>query len=151
MTLFFTNQFRQKIGLVFGDPRTTPGGNALKFYASVRLEISRKERVKIDGIDMGNTTKVKVVKNKVAPPFQECEFDILWGQGIDVGSEVLAMALARNIVTKSGSYINFPNGTRVQGFTAAAQAVTDEPGQLALLLAAIKTTPSALPKVKGDE
>src|SRR5947207_4894821 len=106
-TLIFINQLRQKIGVVFGNPETTTGGNALKFYASVRLDVRRIGQVKIGEDPIGNRTRVKVVKNKCARPFQEAEFEIRWGTGIDHASDLLDVAIERGVVDKSGAHLTF--------------------------------------------
>jgi recombination protein RecA len=106
-TLIFINQLRQKIGVVFGNPETTTGGNALKFYASVRLDVRRISQIKVGEDPIGNRTRVKVVKNKMAPPFQEAEFEIRWGAGIDHPTDLLDLAIARGIVDKSGAHLTF--------------------------------------------
>jgi recombination protein RecA len=106
-TLIFINQLRQKIGVVFGNPETTTGGNALKFYASVRLDVRRIGQVKVGEDAIGNRTRVKVVKNKCAPPFQEAEFEIRWGTGIDHAADLLDLAIVRGVVDKSGAHLTF--------------------------------------------
>src|SRR5882724_3858410 len=106
-TLIFINQLRQKIGVVFGNPETTTGGNALKFYASVRLDVRRIGPVKVSDESVGNRTRVKVVKNKCAPPFQEAEFEIRWGTGIDHAADLLDLAISRGVVDKSGAHLTF--------------------------------------------
>jgi recombination protein RecA len=111
-TVIFINQIRMKIGVVFGNPETTTGGNALKFYASVRLEIRRSASIK-EGTDViGSRTKVKVVKNKMAPPFREAEFDMMYGEGISKTGELIDMAVEANLVDKSGAWYSY-NGERI--------------------------------------
>jgi len=106
-TIMFINQLRQKIGVVFGNPETTTGGNALKFYASVRLDVRRIGQIKVGEDPIGNRTRVKVVKNKCAPPFQEAEFEIRWGTGIDRATDLLDLAILRGVVDKSGAHLTF--------------------------------------------
>jgi recombination protein RecA len=110
--LFFINQLRQKIGVQFGNPETTTGGNALKYYASVRLDVRRVGAVKEGEQAVGNRTRVKVVKNKLAPPFQTVEFDIRYGHGIDAVGDLVDLAVTRNVLEKNGSHYSF-GGERI--------------------------------------
>jgi recombination protein RecA len=114
-TLIFINQLRQKIGVVFGNPETTPGGQALKFYSSVRLDVRRIGKVTLGESVVGNRTRVKVVKNKVAPPFTEAEFDIRWGVGIDVLADLVESAQAAGVIEKSGTHFTFAGKSIGQG------------------------------------
>jgi recombination protein RecA len=123
----FTNQLREKIGVMFGNPETTPGGRALKFYSSVRLDIRRIETLK-EGVEaIGNRVRVKVVKNKVAPPFKQAEFDIIYGQGISWEGTVLDAALERKVVQKSGSYFSFDDERLGQGRQNATAFLREHP------------------------
>ena len=121
----FINQLREKIGVMFGNPETTTGGNALKFYASVRLDVRRTTQIKDGEEALGNRTKVKVVKNKMAPPFKKAEFDIVYGEGISHSGEVLDLGVELEIIEKSGSWFSY-NGSRLaQGREAAKQMLKD--------------------------
>jgi recombination protein RecA len=123
-TCIFTNQIREKIGVMFGNPETTPGGKALKFYASVRIDIRRINAIKQpDGTVVGNRTKVKIVKNKVAPPFTEAEFDIMYNEGISNVGALLDLALEKNILEKRGSWISYKGQQLAQGRDAAKEAL----------------------------
>ena len=123
----FINQLREKIGVMFGNPETTTGGNALKFYASVRLDIRRQTQVKDGEEAIGNHVKVKVVKNKVAPPFRAAEFDIIFGEGISKTGEIIDMGTELGIVQKSGSWYSYKNDKLGQGRDAVKQLLVDNP------------------------
>jgi recombination protein RecA len=123
----FINQLREKIGVMFGNPETTTGGNALKFYASVRLDIRRSTQLKEGETVMGNRTRVKVVKNKVAPPFRLAEFDILYGEGISRLGEVIDLGVEHNIIKKSGSWFSYEDQKLGQGRDAVKQIFIDNP------------------------
>jgi recombination protein RecA len=123
----FINQLREKIGVMFGNPETTTGGNALKFYSSVRLDIRRMAQIKDGEEAIGNRVKVKVVKNKVAPPFRSAEFDIVFGEGISKNGEIIDMGVELNIVQKSGSWFSYNNDKLGQGRDAVKQLLSDNP------------------------
>lgn len=125
--VIFINQIRMKIGVVFGNPETTTGGNALKFYASVRLDIRRIGAIKKGEEVIGNQTRVKVVKNKVAPPFKQCEFDILYNEGISKEGELVDMGVATNVVEKSGAWFSFKKDRIGQGKDNARQFLKEHP------------------------
>ena len=144
-TVFFINQIRMKIGVIFGSPETTTGGNALKFYSSVRLDIRRIGALKDGETMIGNRTRVKVVKNKMAPPFREAEFDILYGAGISRPHEVLDLGVERGLVEKSGAWFTL-NGERVgPGREKAVEALRANPVLLADLEQRIRTAAAAAP------
>lgn len=126
-TAIFINQLREKVGIMFGNPETTPGGRALKFYASVRLDVRRVETLKIGNEMVGNRTKVKVVKNKVAPPFKEAEFDIIYGEGISREGNILDVAVNLDIVNKSGAWFSYSNQRIGQGRENAKQYLKENP------------------------
>lgn len=144
-TAIFINQLREKIGVMFGNPETTTGGNALKFYASVRLDIRRATQIKSGDEVIGNHAKVKVVKNKVAPPFRQAEFDIMYGEGISKVGEVLDMSVEKGIVNKSGSWYSYNDSKLGQGRDAVKEVLKDNPELAeeieAKIVAAIKGEP----------
>lgn len=126
-TAIFINQLREKIGVMFGNPETTTGGNALKFYASVRIDIRRSTQIKNGDEVIGNHSKVKVVKNKVAPPFRQAEFDIMYGEGISKVGEILDMGVEKGIVNKSGSWYSYNDSKLGQGRDAVKEVLKDNP------------------------
>ncbi|MBQ8568410.1 MAG: recombinase RecA [Oscillospiraceae bacterium] len=123
----FINQVREKIGVMYGNPETTPGGRALKFYASVRIEVRKSEVIKNGSEIVGNRTKCKIVKNKVAPPFKECEFDMLYGQGVSRTGEVIDMAAELDVVKKSGAWYSYKDQKIGQGREAAKDYIKNNP------------------------
>ena len=134
----FINQLREKIGVMFGNPETTTGGNALKFYASVRLDIRRQAQIKDGENVVGNHVKVKVIKNKVAPPFRTAEFDIMYGEGISKAGEIVDLGVEYNIVKKSGSWFSYGETKLGQGRDAVKQLIIDNPELAAELEEKIK-------------
>ncbi|MBO6297099.1 MAG: recombinase RecA [Prevotella sp.] len=126
-TCIFINQMREKIGIMFGNPETTTGGNALKFYASVRIDIRKSTQIKDGEQVFGNLTKVKVVKNKVAPPFRKCEFDIMFGEGISKVGEIIDLGVEYNIIQKSGSWFSYQDSKLAQGRDATKDLLRDNP------------------------
>ena len=138
-TVIFINQLREKIGIMFGNPETTTGGNALKFYASIRLDIRRSTQIKSsDGVVMGNKTRVKIVKNKVAPPFKLAEFDIMYGEGISKVGEIIDLAVEAEIINKSGSWFSY-DGTKLgQGRDAVKILLKDNPDLMETLETKLK-------------
>lgn len=126
-TCIFINQMREKIGIMFGNPETTTGGNALKFYASVRIDIRKSTQIKDGEQVFGNLTKVKVVKNKVAPPFRKCEFDIMFGEGISKVGEIIDLGVEYNIIQKSGSWFSYQESKLAQGRDATKDLLRDNP------------------------
>ena len=126
-TCIFINQLREKIGVMFGNPETTTGGNALKFYASVRIDVRKGTPIKNGDEVLGNLTKVKIVKNKVAPPFRKCEFDIMYGEGISKSGEIVDLGVDTGIIKKSGSWYSYNNTRLAQGRDATKQLMLDNP------------------------
>ncbi|MBS1525697.1 MAG: recombinase RecA [Bacteroidetes bacterium] len=141
----FINQLREKIGVMFGNPETTTGGNALKFYASVRLDIRRISQIKDTDEVSGNRVKVKIVKNKVAPPFRIAEFDIMFGEGVSKAGEIIDLGVDYNIIKKSGSWFSYGDARLGQGRDAVKQLLLDNPELMEELEAKIKET------VTGDK
>ena len=123
----FINQLREKIGVMFGNPETTTGGNALKFYASVRIDVRRVTQLKDGEEALGNRTRVKVVKNKMAPPFKKAEFDIVYGEGISKVGEVIDLGVEYNVISKSGSWFSYNDQKLAQGREATKQLLKDNP------------------------
>jgi recombination protein RecA len=148
--LVFINQIREKIGVMFGNPETTTGGRALKFYSSVRLDIRRIAAIKDGDTVVGNRTKVKVVKNKVAAPFREAEFDIIYGEGVSKEGDLLDLGVAQNMIEKSGSWFSYKGERIGQGRENARQFLKDNADirqtvdtDLRKLLGLVKTEPAA--------
>ena len=136
-TCIFINQLREKIGVMFGNPETTTGGNALKFYASVRLDIRRIGQIKDGDSVVGNQTRVKVVKNKIAPPFRKAEFDIMFGEGISASGEIVDLGVEYDIIKKSGSWFSYGDSKLAQGRDGAKQIIKDNPELAAEITAKI--------------
>ncbi len=147
--VIFTNQLREKIGVMFGSPETTTGGNALKFYASVRLDIRRIQAIKAGNDVIGNRTRVKVKKNKVAPPFTECEFDIMYNEGISKTGDVLDLAIDRNLLDKRGAFIRYGDTLLGQGRENAKVYLAQNPEMLFDLESQIRQL-AGLPAIRAD-
>ena len=138
--LVFINQIREKVGVMFGNPETTSGGRALKFYASVRLDVRRGDAIKVGADTVGNRTKVKVVKNKVAPPFKQAEFDIMYGKGISASGNILDLAAAMDIIKKSGSWYSYQGERIGQGRENTKEYLEKNPQVMAEIEALIRAT-----------
>ncbi len=150
--IVFINQLREKVGIMFGNPETTPGGRALKFYSSVRLDIRKVENIKQDGEVVGSRAKVKVVKNKVAPPFREAEFDIVYGKGISRSGNILDLGVNLDIVEKSGAWFGYAGDRIGQGRENAKKYLEDNPKVMAEIEEKIrKNFDQAFEKSLGDE
>ena len=137
-TIIFINQLREKVGVMYGNPETTSGGRALKFYASIRLDIRRTEAIKSGADVTGNTCRVKVVKNKVSPPFKQCEIDIIYGEGISKDSEILDRCVQLGIIKKSGSWFEYDGSKIGQGRESAKEYIKSNEDVKAELLKKIK-------------
>ncbi len=148
-TCIFINQLREKIGVMFGNPETTPGGRALKFFSSVRMDIRRKDTIKERGEIIGNRVGVKIVKNKVAPPFKQCEFDIMYGEGISKEGCVLDMGIDCGIVNKAGAWYTYGNERLGQGRENAKEFLRQNPQYLETIEAQVREA-CGLPVVKTD-
>jgi recombination protein RecA len=150
-TAIFINQLREKVGVMFGSPETTTGGRALKFYSSVRLDIRRIETLK-DGTDaVGNRTRVKVVKNKVAPPFKQAEFDMLYGQGISKEGSLIDVGVEQGIVRKSGAWYTYDGDQLGQGKENARKFLKENPDVAGEIEKRIKEKLGVGPKLDADE
>lgn len=146
----FINQIREKVGVMFGNPETTPGGRALKFYSTIRLEVRRAEQIK-DGTNIiGNRARIKVVKNKVAPPFKKAEVDIMYGKGISQSGELVDMAVEKDIIDKSGSWYSYGEDRIGQGRENAKKYVEDHPDMYSEVLKKVRTA-YGIPDADGDD
>jgi len=148
----FINQLREKIGVMFGNPETTTGGNALKFYASIRLDIRRIGQIKEGDAVVGNRTRVKVVKNKVAPPFRMAEFDIMYGEGISKVGEIVDLGVEHSIIKKSGSWFSYGDTKIGQGRDAVKTLLNDNPDLMEEIEGKIREAlSSGMPVIAGEE
>ena len=136
--VIFINQLREKVGVMYGNPETTSGGRALKFYASIRIDIRRTEAIKSGTDIVGNTCRIKIVKNKVAPPFKQCEVDIIYGQGISKQGEILDLAVQYDVIHKSGSWFEYDGNKIAQGRDSAKQYLKNNPEVTNIILEKIK-------------
>ncbi len=149
--VIFINQLREKVGIMFGNPETTTGGRALKFYSSMRIDVRRVETIKNGGEAIGNKTKVKIVKNKVAPPFKEAEFDIIYGEGVSKSACILDMAVKFDLVEKSGAWYNYNDDRIGQGKENAKKYLSDNPEIMDILEEQIREKMKAETMVDPDE
>jgi recombination protein RecA len=156
-TVIFINQIREKIGVMFGNPETTPGGRALKFYASVRIDVRRTGTIKDGEVSIGNRTRARVVKNKIAPPFREAEFDIMFDRGISYEGDLLDLGVLSNVVEKSGAWFNYKSVRLGQGRENSKQFLADNPDVGAEIREAVLTSkgvlgkrPAAAPPAEGE-
>jgi len=150
-TVIFINQIREKIGVMFGNPETTPGGRALKFYASVRIDIRRTGTIKEGEVSIGSRTRARVVKNKIAPPFRDAEFDIMFDRGISYEGDLLDLAVLANVVEKSGAWFNYKTTRLGQGRENAKQFLCDNPDLSAEIRAAVLQSKGLLDAKKSTE
>lgn len=141
--IIFINQLREKVGVLYGNPETTSGGRALKFYSSIRIDIRRTEALKNGSDIFGNTCKVKIVKNKVAPPFRQCEIDIIYGQGISKEAEVLDLAVNAGLIKKSGAWFEYKGSKIAQGRDSAKEYLKSNPDVMEELIKGIKENPES--------
>jgi recombination protein RecA len=149
--VIFINQLREKVGVMFGNPETTTGGRALKFYASVRLDVRRVEALKQAGEVIGNHTRVKIVKNKVAPPFREAEFDIMFGKGISKEGDILDLAANVGIISKSGAWYAYEGDKIGQGRENAKTYLRENPEFCAMIEEQVRAHYFAQPEPEADE
>jgi recombination protein RecA len=145
-TVIFINQIREKIGVMFGNPETTPGGRALKFYASVRIDVRRTGTIKDGEVAIGNRTRARVVKNKIAPPFREAEFDIMFDRGISYEGDLLDLGVLANVVDKSGAWFNYKSVRLGQGRENSKQFLADNPDIAAEIREAVLASKGLLNK-----
>ena len=150
-TAIFINQLREKVGIMFGNPETTPGGRALKFYASVRLDVRRSETLKNGGEAIGNVVKIKVVKNKVAPPFKTAVVNMIFGEGISHVDEVINLAVEQDIIEKSGAWFSYKGEKIGQGFAAVRDYLKAHPEVDAEITAAVKEKLFPKPEQAAEE
>jgi recombination protein RecA len=149
--MIFTNQLREKIGMMYGNPETTSGGRALKFYASVRLDIRRIQSLKAGNDDIGNRTRIRVTKNKVAPPFKEAEFDIMFNEGISKVGDILDIGTEIGVIEKRGAFFRYNDGLLGQGREAAKEFFKANPAVASEIETAIRTQYGLIPERASGE